>query len=1190
MKNIRGFADIAYRSVAFLGIGLGIISLELALPKSGYAQVTNATGTIQGTVTDPSGAVLPDVQVTITQPSTGSKKVIQTNGSGFYSAGSMLPGTYRIRVEAPGFSPTEMQVEVQVGNATNGDIKLGLGGASTQIEVQASTVQVDTTQTQIQGVLNQQQIQSLPLNGRNFLDLAQLQPGVQIQDGTNFDPTKNGFSSISFGGRFGRTARIELDGLDISDENVGTTTQNISADAIEEFQVAQSNLDISTSITSSGSVNIVSRSGTNRIHGDAFYNFRDKRAGGANFPGGNDNYLQRNNVGGAMGGAAIPDKMFYFLSAENFTQHLQAPVSLGGTPLESLSGSYSAPYNEIALLGRMDFNLPFGVKGFFRTSYHNNKDIGGFGGGNNFSPYQNENNTPNYGGGLDFVTGNFSHSVRLGYFKFVNHIVDQPAITNNPTFNFTPGINLVIGAFSSGANDLAPQTTVQTNKQYKYDGSWVKSTHTLRYGAGINRILGGGFASFFGIQPQVALGYTSFDPTNSPFPGGSANPQNYIVNPSPGIGAAIVMGNGQGFDTEIPQFGFPGGGQQDWRFTAYAGDQWKIIPKLTVNYGLRYIRDTGRNNADLPPIPLLDQVGPGLGDSVRQPNTNFGPQAGVAYDLFGKGTTVIRAGAGIYYENNVWNNVLFDRPVRLQQGLFFGDAPVCPETSVSVPGGSTLTTIDGTPNGVSIASLCGQPVGNVYQQIATLQTTYQALVKQAGPQANGAYIGNAMAVGPAVNGDQLFNPKYRTPRSYQMNIGVQQQIAKNFVVTVDYLRNVGQNFLLGIDENHAGDVRNFNPAAANAAVAATVTACGVGSVNAAITACPGLHPGGGGATIGDFAANGLDSINQSNGGVAGPNFAFAGSNPTFGQVSFLEPRARSIYNALQISATERSVNPLPGVKSVNLTASYAYSHFDGTGSNAMTTSGGSGGDQDFGANALSNTNPASFWGPTSLDRRQQFSIGLDTSVWKGIQFDTIAHLYSSLPLTLSAPSQGAGDIFINDFDGDGTVGDVLPGTNVGSFMRKLGPGSINNAINSYNQKYVGQLTPAGAAVVNAGVLTSAQMLAIGASPQPIALAPSNQVGNDILRIWDVGLSYPFKLGESLTIQPSFHAFNVLNAANFDAPGALGSTRIKGILDGSSGSANNTTPIEQEPFRIGLGTGVYAFGAPRQLEFGLKLTF
>jgi Carboxypeptidase regulatory-like domain len=1192
MKIAKGIAAITYRGISFLGIGfgIGIISLGLTLPGIGHAQVTNATGTIQGTITDPSGAVVPNAQVTIAEPSTGSKKVVQTTGGGYYSGGSLIPGTYRIHVEAPGFSAAEEQVEVQVGNATNGDIKLGVGSSTTEIQVQSSEVQVDTSQTQIQGVLTQQQIQTLPLNGRNFLDLAQLQPGVQIQDGTNFDPTKNGFSSISFGGRFGRTARIELDGLDISDENVGTTTQNISADSIQEFQVAQSNLDISTSITSSGSVNIVSRSGSNRIHGDGFYNFRDKRAGGANFPGGEDNYLQRNNVGGAVGGAFVPDKAFYFFSAENFTQHLQAPVNLSGTGLDDLGGSYSAPYNEMELLGRFDFNLPFGVKGFVRGSYHNNKDIGGFGGGNNYSPYLNENNTPNVGGGLDFVTGNFSHSVRVGYFKFVNHITNQPAITEDPTYNFTPGINLVIGAYSAGANLLAPQTTIQTNKQFKYDGSWVKGGHTIRYGAGVNHLLGGGFASFFGIQPQVALGYTSYDPTNSPFAGGAGNPSNYIVNPSPGINQAIILGNGQGYDTEIPQFGFPGGGQEDWRFTAYLGDQWKVMPKLTVNYGLRYIRDTGRNDADLPAIPLLDQVGPGLGNKVHQPNSNFGPQAGVAYDLFGRGTTVIRAGAGIYFENNVWNNVLFDRPVRLQQGLFFGDTPVCPQTSVALPGGGNMTTIDNTPNGVPIASICGQPVGNVYQDIATLQTTYQALVTQAGAQANGNYIGNTMAVGPQVNGDQLFNPRYKTPESYQMNIGVQQQIAKNFVVTVDYLRNVGQNFLLGIDENHAGDVRNFNATAANAAVGATVAACGVGSVDAAIAACPGLHPGGGGATIGDFAANGLDSINQSNGGGASTTFAFGGGNSNFGQVSFLEPKGRSIYNALQISATQRSVNPLPYVKSTNITASYTYSHFDGTGSNAMTSAGGSGGDQDFGANALNNNNPGSFWGPTSLDRRQQFSIGLDASIWKGIQFDTIAHLYSSLPLTLSVPSQGAGDIFIDDFNGDGTVGDVLPGTNVGSFMRSVGPHSINNAINAYNQKYVGQLTPAGAAVVNSGALTSAQMVAIGATPQSIPTAPSNQLGNDILRIWDIGLSYPFKLGEALTIQPSVHAFNVLNAANFDAPGALGSTRISGILSGSSGSANNTTAASQEPYRIGLGTGVYSFGAPRQLEFGLKVTF
>src|SRR5208337_5477251 len=115
----------------------------------------------------------------------------------------------------------------------------------------------------VQGVLTSEQIENLPINGRNFLDLAQLEPGVQIQDGGTFDPTKNGFSSISIGGRAGRTARIEVDGIDISDENVGTTTQNISAASIQEFQIAQSTLDLSSSLTSSGSVNVTTKSGSN---------------------------------------------------------------------------------------------------------------------------------------------------------------------------------------------------------------------------------------------------------------------------------------------------------------------------------------------------------------------------------------------------------------------------------------------------------------------------------------------------------------------------------------------------------------------------------------------------------------------------------------------------------------------------------------------------------------------------------------------------------------------------------------------------------------------------------------------------------------------------------------------------------------------------------------------------------------
>ena len=297
----------------------------------------------------------------------------------------------------------------------------------------------------------------------------------------------------------------------------------------------------------------------------------------------------------------------------------------------------------------------------------------------------------------------------------------------------------------------------------------------------------------------------------------------------------------------------------------------------------------------------------------------------------------------------------------------------------------------------------------------------------------------------------------------------------------------------------------------------------------------------------DFTANGLDSLNQGTGGLPNPNFAFQGQNPNFGQTFFLTPTARSSYNALQINVTQRSSHPFKGVVSTDLTASYTYSHFSGTGTSVDSSTGplASSGDQDFGETALNSRNPNQYFGPNSLDRRQQFSIGLDTDVWKGLHFDTIAHLYSSLPLSLALPTVGSGDIFTSDLIGDGTAGNILPGSNIGSYNRGIKPGNINNAIDNYNSKYVGTLTPAGNAVVSSGALTANATVQISGSPQPIFNAPTNAVANDILRIWDVGVSYSFKIGEALSIQPAVHAFNILNAANFDGPGGLGSCPASG---------------------------------------------
>jgi len=290
----------------------------IALCCCAFGQSTVGTGSITGTVTDPSGAVVAGAKVTVTNTGTGQTINLTSNSAGAFNAAALAPGNYKVQVTATNFSTVDVPVTVQVGNTATANIKMQLGQESQVIEVQASEVQVNTEQAIVQGVLTANQIENLPVNGRNFLDLAQLEPGVQIQDGQNFDPTKAGYSSISFGGRFGRTARISVDGVDVSDETVGTTTADIPASAIQEFQLSQSSLDLSQDLSSSGAVNVTTRSGTNAFHGEGFGFFRDSSMA-ANLPvtPGFKAPFQRSQFGGRFGGPLIKDKLFFFLDAES---------------------------------------------------------------------------------------------------------------------------------------------------------------------------------------------------------------------------------------------------------------------------------------------------------------------------------------------------------------------------------------------------------------------------------------------------------------------------------------------------------------------------------------------------------------------------------------------------------------------------------------------------------------------------------------------------------------------------------------------------------------------------------------------------------------------------------------------------------------------------------------------------------
>jgi len=361
MRRMREFS-LVFALVASLGIILG----HLVVAPAANAQAGISTGTIQGTILDPHGGSIAVAKVTITSQSTGAKTTPEVTSTGTYNSGPLAPGDYVVRVEASGFKVLEQTMSVQVGNITPGTVTLEVGSESSMVTVEGTALAVNTEQTTIQGVVTSTQIENLPINGRNFLDLAQLEPGVQIQDGGNFDPTKKGFSSISFGGRFGRTARIEVDGLDISDETVGTTTQNISVSTIKEFQVSQSSLDLATELTSSGTVNITTRSGTNTVHGDGFFNYRGD-ATSANF-GDPPAKFDRKQYGVSLGGPIIKNKLFAFGSGERTTQDLLATVNVPA-PFTGLSNSFNSPFRDQQWLGRLDYNLSSNVRIFFKDTY-----------------------------------------------------------------------------------------------------------------------------------------------------------------------------------------------------------------------------------------------------------------------------------------------------------------------------------------------------------------------------------------------------------------------------------------------------------------------------------------------------------------------------------------------------------------------------------------------------------------------------------------------------------------------------------------------------------------------------------------------------------------------------------------------------------------------------------------------------
>ena len=1210
-----------------------IFGANLLLSTILLAQSTPGTAGIRGIVTDQNGAAVAGATVKVAKKDTGAIVAVATSSDGIYSSGPLVPGAYTLRVEAKGFRTAEATMVARVAVIGGIDFKLQPGKESEVVAVPAEETVVNPEQPTVQSVLVASQMDLLPVSGRNFLDQAQLAPGVQLQDGGILSPGKNGVSSISFLGRYGRAARVEVDGVSISDETVGATTQNIAASAIQEFNLSQSSVDLPSEMISTGTVNIATRSGSNALHAEGFGVYRGDQ-GAASLPGKGAQSFEREQFGGRVGGALIKDKLFGFLDGERTQQDLTARENFAA-PFNTLNATLAAPFRDLQADGRLDWQRRADAHAFYRFTFDQVSDIRPFGSASSFQGLRNATHAPSHTLGYDFNTGAYTHSLRFQYLRLRNGIGDDTATLPAGVQNPIPGLGISIGApvggicalsgtgaYCGGPSPFAGQANFQSNLEGRYDGSRVMGNHVFRYGVTFDRIQAGGFAALF-ASPQVGASSVCL-------PGATA--MNCVTSTDPTAYPAdfVSLGNGLTFSTARKAFGYSGGGLgPDNQIEAYIGDGWKYKRTLTLTYGLRYVRDDGRVDSSLGSFAVLSRWQPGLSNSVRLPNTNFAPQFGFAWNVGGNSKTVVRGGAGLYYDASLLSNALSDNRARTAQGMFAYTPQVCASGNASpflwpsslaglavnspIAGGAAVVT-DPTTNHVQ-PTFCGAAISTAGSRILSLSNAFQAAAAANGSsQANPNYVATALSASN-VNGVDVFSPDYRTPRAIQMNLGFQQEIRPGTVLTVDYVRNIGDHNLLIVDANHSGAARSYNFANAIAArdkVQTAVPGCiaGLGQAQCVVAGLGSVA-----AAQAAYSAAGLDSNSATAGGGPCSFCAFPGVTPfgintvasgggdgSLGTLNLLSTIGRSLYTGWQGRLVQRFSSPIHGIKAGNIQVAYSYSKFVSQDQ-----------DQDFAGVATNNDLPLQFKGPNGMDRKHQVSFGgtLDLPWMTKLSF--VGHFFSPLPQTLRLPElTNGGEIFASDWIGSGLGSGAPPepvkGTQIGQFMRGGNNiGNLQHLLSTYNTNFAGNLTPAGHCLVADAacpgaapivVMTTGDMAALGWVMPTLPSVAQGAVGSPWLKTFDLRAAWPIKIRDRVTIEPSASAFNIFNFANAYLPGNLPNSSLlpgpnptlvpNGVL--APNVVGGVTGAGLTPFRAGLQSGTYALGAPRQLEFGLRISF
>jgi outer membrane receptor protein involved in Fe transport len=715
-----------------------LIACLLLAAIAAFPQSQATSGNIEGRVTDPNGAAVPTVTITATNQETGLTKTANADSEGIYRILFLAPGKYRVTTGgAQGFAGADYSnVTVTVGGQTPLDIQLKVSGTTTMVDVAAEGQIVETTRTSVSSTVNERAIQNLPVNGRNFLDFATLTPGVVR------DPTRAG--DLAVGGQKGTFNSLQVDGADNNNTFFGqsfgrTGTRppyQFSEESVQEFQVNQNGFSAEFGRAGGAVINVVTKSGTNQWHGSVFEYFRDESLN-SNTPiltarGVKRPKSQINQFGGTLGGPIKKDRAFLFaafdgqrsnipniVDAPNFFAQPAAIQAL----LAPKMGTYQVGRDQNVYMIKTDIHLNNSNQLALRFNQQN------------FTGNNNENGGPlsvqEHSGNSVAKTTTFSGSLTstltnrlVNEFRFQFGRDREPGTANSDVTEAR--IQTGGGFLQLGRNNFSPRETTIKRVQFIDNISYTHGAHNLKFGADLN------FDKIFNFFPGVFSGQYTF---NSYALFASNTPSAYTQN----FGGAGTSGG-----TTKPNL-------SDYGF--FAQDDWRVNPKLTLNFGLRYDYQKLAPPTVFNPSAALAAAGLDTTTKVHDAN-NFAPRFGLSYAIDEK--TVIRGGYGIF--------------VGRTTGIMLGTSHS--QNGIQVTG-ITLT--------------CTTTPSNPCLTYPAIFTTPPA----AGAQTPSLY---------------LFEKNYQQPYVHQGRIGVERELFSNTSLSVTYLYFKGMNLSRTRDINLSAPV------------------------------------------------------------------------------------------------------------------------------------------------------------------------------------------------------------------------------------------------------------------------------------------------------------------------------------------------------------------------------------------------